>query len=164
MKFNHIEALECNFRMSLIKTVNTITKILCMTICLNVAQAYAQMPNNDQIKSELTSPLTQQEIDTALSEMRVKLDHNLHNWSHQLKRKDFDRTGKNLELKASKQTELCKIYQTSIDDTYALALKHRHRMSQGEQAVVDHRDKFIQYLGFKNNQINTKLGFSCRLF
>lgn len=108
-------------------------------------------------------PLTEAEVQKALNDMRIKILKDLEIWSNQLKRSDFNRQGGQLSLKPAKQQEMCQIFQKTIDETYLLAKKNRHRMNPEEQAIVDNRSRFLQTLGFKNNTIPTKLGFDCHI-
>ncbi|SEL76429.1 MULTISPECIES: hypothetical protein [unclassified Acinetobacter] len=149
----------------MIKNIKKYSYGIIVIICagMTTSKVMAQNENKEQADLNNINPLTQQEIDQALAQMKVKMFKNLENWSTALKRNDFERTGKNLVLKSNKQLELCHIYQASVDETYSLAQKNRHRMSIDEQKIVDDRNRFIEYLGFKDNQIDTKLGFSCRL-
>lgn len=107
--------------------------------------------------------ITQTEIQQGLLEMKNKMNIRIEDWGKQLDRNDFDRKNGKLVLKKSKQVEVCRIFQVVIDETYQSAQSNKHRLAPAEQKMVETRAAFISALGIKDNIIQTKLDFDCRI-
>lgn len=118
---------------------------------------------SEKIQPTKPQPFTQAEIRQGLKEMQQKMISSIEVWGSSLKSEDFERTWTGRQLVKSKRQEVCGIYQTVINDTYRLAKENRARLSQKDQTVLNDRNLFIQSLGFKENIVDTKMGFNCRL-
>lgn len=108
-------------------------------------------------------PFTQAEIQTALQNMQKEMNQNIETWAKSLDQNDFERTWRGRQLIKAKRQEVCGIYQDVVNDMYRMAEANRDRLSVNGQKLLQDRDAFIQSLGFKDNLIDTKMGFNCRL-
>ncbi len=108
-------------------------------------------------------PFTQAEIQTALQNMQKEMNQNIETWAKSLDQNDFERTWRGRQLIKTKRQEVCGIYQDVVNDMYRMAEANRARLSVNGQKLLQDRDAFIQSLGFKDNLIDTKMGFNCRL-
>lgn len=115
------------------------------------------------VAEESVQLITKQEIQQGLVDMQKKMNSRIDQWGSKLTRSDFDRKRGKLVLKSSKQLEVCGIFQGVIDETYQSAQRNKHRLTDGEQKLVENRTSFVQALGIKNNIIPTQLGFDCRV-
>lgn len=108
-------------------------------------------------------PYTQNEIRQGLKDMHQKMISSIEAWGNTLKPEDFERGWRGRQLNKAKRQEVCAIYQHVINDTYHLATANKARLSPKDQRLLSDRHVFIQSLGFKNNIVDTKMGFNCRL-
>lgn len=117
-----------------------------------------------EIAAEVIQPLTQAEIQAGLNKMQKWMIGSIEEWGKTLKAEDFERTwtGGRILVKQKRQ-EVCGIYQRIVNETYKLALDNRLRLPEKDQAVLQDRNAFIQSLGYRNNIVDTKMGFNCRL-
>lgn len=113
--------------------------------------------------SQSIQPFTQAEIQTALQNMQKEMNQNIETWAKSLDQNDFERTWHGRQLNQAKRQEVCGIYQDVVNDMYRMAEANRDRLSVNGQKLLQDRDAFIQSLGFKDNLIDTKMGFNCRL-
>lgn len=117
------------------------------------------VPTQPEIK-----PLTQAEIKAGLAKMEKWMVASIDEWGKSLKAEDFERTWTGgRQLVKAKRQEVCGIYQRIVNETYRLANDNKLRLSQADQAALQDRNAFIQNLGFKNNIVDTKMGFNCRI-
>lgn len=118
-----------------------------------------EKPNEPEVK-----PLTQAEIREGLNRMQKWMVASIDEWGKTLKAEDFERTWTGgRQLTKPKRQEVCGIYQRIVNETYKLAIDNKLRLPQKDQAVLKDRDSFIQSLGYKNNVVDTKMGFNCRI-
>ncbi|MEK5760984.1 hypothetical protein V3527_20440, partial [Acinetobacter variabilis] len=59
--------------------------------------------------------------------------------------------------------EVCNIFQGVVNETYHLAVQNKARLSPESQEVLKNRNLFIERLGYKDNIVDTRMGFNCRL-
>lgn len=119
----------------------------------------SSVPTQPEIK-----PLTQAEIKAGLAKMEKWMVASIDEWGKSLKAEDFERTWTGgRQLVKAKRQEVCGIYQRIVNETYRLANDNKLRLSQADQAALQDRNAFIQNLGFKNNIVDTKMGFNCRI-
>lgn len=123
------------------------------------------MPTAEANEAVEASPdlLTQQEIQQGLLDMKNKMNQRIEQWGSALSRHDFERVRGKMQLKAAKQLDVCAIFQGVIDETYLAAQANKHRLTEADQKLISNRTDFIQALGFKNNIVQTELGFDCRM-
>ncbi|RKG32791.1 hypothetical protein D7V32_04815 [Acinetobacter tianfuensis] len=110
-----------------------------------------------------TQPLTADEIHNGIQNMKADLSSRIEAWGATLKPEDFERSWTGRSLNKQKRQEVCGIFQTVVDDTYQLAVENKSRLSEADQKQIDDRNLFIQSLGYKNNIVDTQMGFNCRL-
>ncbi|WP_298145027.1 hypothetical protein [uncultured Acinetobacter sp.] len=108
-------------------------------------------------------PYTRAEIQTALQSMQQHMNQKIEAWGKTLTQNDFERTWRGRELTKAKRQEVCGIYQSVVNDMYNAAYINRGRLSIAGQKLLQDRNAFIQSLGFKDNRIDTQMGFYCRL-
>lgn len=109
-------------------------------------------------------PLTQSEIREGLNRMQKWMIASIDEWGKTLKAEDFERTWTGgRQLIKPKRQEVCGIYQRIVNETYKLAMDNKLRLSEKDQQVLKDRTSFIQSLGYKNNVVDTKMGFNCRI-
>lgn len=130
-----------------------------MTQATEVPTASVEAPT----PSIAPEPVSQAEIKQALQAMQLKMQQRIKTWGKSLSPNDFERTWHGRQLKKAKRQEVCGIYQSVVNDTYQLADANRARLSAEAQQRLQDRDAFIQSLGFKDNLVDTQLGFNCRL-
>ncbi|OTG78050.1 hypothetical protein B9T33_14465 [Acinetobacter sp. ANC 5054] len=124
--------------------------------------ADTEIPIDNNQLAEI-QPLTKAEIQQLLSEMQQRQNQRIEEWGKTLKAEDFERTWLGRQLKKPKRQEVCGIYQGLVNETYALAQKNKLRLPKSDQQFLEDRDLFIQSLGYKDNIVDTKMGFNCRL-
>ena len=119
--------------------------------------------------SEITVPvvetkMTSVEMQQVLTHLQSGLNQKIERWGKSLEKKDFERNwlGQH-QLNKEKRIEVCGIYQNLMNETYQWALKNKTRLNIADQKNLENRKQFIQSLGFKNNIVDTKMGFNCRL-
>lgn len=114
---------------------------------------------------ELTNvqPVTAEERELGQKILSQNLHDRIEVFGKNLKSDDFEMTWKGRQLNKQKRQEVCGIYQSVINDMYKLAQENRARLTVEEQKIIDNRDTFIQSLGFKDNIVDTQMGFNCRL-
>ena len=145
-----------------------ITSILLgLSISLTAAYACAEqmvsLPPNQITQVEKTEPLTEAEIQSGLQAMQSKLNLRIEKWGQTLQQDDFEWSMRGRILKQPKRQEVCQIFQGVIDETYALALKNKHRLAEADQLLLKDRSAFIQRLGYEDNIVDTRMKFNCRL-
>lgn len=67
------------------------------------------------------------------------------------------------QLVKTKRIEVCGIFQNVMNEQYRLALKDKSKLSASERNRLEDRQQFIQSLGYKDNSVDTGMGFHCRL-
>ena len=67
------------------------------------------------------------------------------------------------KLKQAKRQEVCDIFQGVVDEMYQLAVQNKARLAPEEQKMLSNRRLFIEKLGYKNNRVDTQMGFDCLL-
>lgn len=108
-------------------------------------------------------PLTQAEIQQGMIELQRRQNQRIEEWGQTLKPEDFERSWFGRLLKQPKRQEVCGIYQGLVDETYNLAQQNKARLSEEDQMLLEDRNQFIQSLGYKNNIVDTRMGFNCRI-
>ena len=124
-------------------------------------QSANERPQAEQSVQPESNLLTSEEIQKALAAMKNKMDLSIDTWGNKLTRKDFERVRGKLQLKESKQLEVCNIFQGVINETYQLAQTNKQRLTPSDQKLIENRSNFIKALGFKDNIVNTNMGFDC---
>lgn len=122
----------------------------------------SQTQNSKDIAADVR-PLTQAEIRQGLQNMHQRMISSIEIWGNSLKPEDFERSWRGRLLNKTKRQEVCGIYQKIVNDTYQLALENKARLSLQDQKVLADRNVFIQNLGFKDNIVDTQMGFNCRI-
>ncbi len=108
-------------------------------------------------------PITQAEIQQGLLNMQKRLDTRIEKWGQSLNSDDFQWTWRGRKLKPAKREEVCNIFQGVVNETYRLAEQNKARLSPESQEVLKNRNLFIERLGYKDNIVDTRMGFNCRL-
>lgn len=144
--------------MSFPQNLSTLLKYALIPFVIAMPIAYA---NENIVASPVL--LTEKEIQQGLLNMKNKMNQRIDQWGSVLNRQDFDRVRGKMQLKAAKQLEVCAIFQGVIDETYLAAQANKHRLTEADQKVISSRTEFINALGFKNNIVQTELGFDCRM-
>lgn len=144
--------------MSFPQNLSTLLKYALIPFVIAMPIAYA---NENIVASPVL--LTEKEIQQGLLNMKNKMNQRIDQWGSVLNRQDFDRVRGKMQLKAAKQLEVCAIFQGVIDETYLAAQANKHRLTEADQKVISSRTDFINALGFKNNIVQTELGFDCRM-
>ncbi|WP_353144273.1 hypothetical protein [Acinetobacter pragensis] len=108
-------------------------------------------------------PLSKEELQQGLSELRERQNQRIEDWGQTLKPEDFERSWFGRILKKPKRQEVCGIYQSSVDETLKLAQQNQNRLPEADQKLLSDRNAFIQSLGYKNNIVDTRMGFNCRI-
>ena len=120
-----------------------------------------EKPQLEQPAQPEPNLLTSAEIQKALTDMKNKMNLRIDEWGNKLTRKDFERIRGKLQLKENKQLEVCNIFQGVINETYQLAQANKQRLTPVDQKLIEKRSDFIKALGFKDNIVNTNMGFDC---
>ncbi len=108
-------------------------------------------------------PLTKEEIQQGMSDLSARQNQRIEEWGKTLKPEDFERSWFGRILKKPKRQEVCGIYQEVLDETLKLAVQNQDRLSEADRKLLQDRNLFIQALGYKNNIVDTQMGFNCRL-
>ena len=136
---------------------------LCICSVLSMADEVKSLPISPEITTEMVQPFSKAEIQQGMQEMQQRLNIRIEKRGHQLKREDFEWTWKGRQLKQNKRKEVCAIFQGVVNETFNMAQKNKARMRVGEQNLLNSRQQFIEALGFKENRVDTKMGFDCIL-
>lgn len=126
----------------------------------------ADIGSQTQYSKDITvdvRPLTQAEIRQGLQNMHQRMISSIEIWGNSLKPEDFERSWRGRLLNKTKRQEVCGIYQNIVNDTYQLAIANKARLSLKDQNILAERHIFIQNLGFKDNIVDTQMGFNCRI-
>lgn len=126
------------------------------------ADMESQTQNSKNIAVDVR-PLTQAEIRQGLQNMHQRMISSIEIWGNSLKPEDFERSWRGRLLNKTKRQEVCGIYQKIVNDTYQLAVANKARLGPEDQKVLADRHVFIQNLGFKENIVDTQMGFNCRI-
>ena len=108
-------------------------------------------------------PLSKEEIQQGMLEMQQRQNQRIEAWGKTLKSEDFERSWFGRILKQPKRQEVCGIYQGLIDETYHLMQQNKERLPATDQTLLEDRNQFIQALGYKDNIVDTGMGFNCRI-
>ena len=108
-------------------------------------------------------PLAQEEIQQGMLDLSARQNQRIEEWGKTLKPDDFERSWFGRILKKPKRQEVCGIYQGVLDETLKLAVQNQDRLSEADRKLLQDRNLFIQALGYKNNIVDTQMGFNCRL-
>ena len=145
--------------------INTLFKSQFTLGLMLIASSMSLFANEPALveDSKNIQPLTHAEIQTALQNMQKRINQNIETWAKSLDQNDFEHTWHGRQLIKSKRQEVCGIYQDVVNDIYRMADANRARLSIDGQRLLQDRPAFIQSLGFKDNLIDTQMGFYCRL-
>lgn len=136
----------------------------CSTLLLASMMTQAQEAPQQSVSSQDTvQPITQEEIRQGLAAMQQRLNSRIEQWGKTLSRDDFEWTWRGRQMKPAKRQEVCDIFQGVVNEMYQMAVRNKARLSPEDQKLLFNRDQFIEKLGFQNNQVNTQMGFDCRL-
>lgn len=136
----------------------------CSTLLLASMMTQAQEAPQQSVSSQDTvQPITQEEIRQGLAAMQQRLNSRIEQWGKTLSRDDFEWTWRGRQMKPAKRQEVCDIFQGVVNEMYQMAVRNKARLSPEDQKLLSNRDQFIEKLGFQNNQVNTQMGFDCRL-
>ena len=108
-------------------------------------------------------PLNKEEIQQGMLEMQQRQNQRIEAWGKTLKPEDFERSWFGHILKQPKRQEVCGIYQGLIDETYHLMQQNKERLAAIDQTLLEDRNQFIQAFGYKDNIVDTRMGFNCRI-
>ena len=112
---------------------------------------------------EPVQPLSKAEIQQGMAELQQRQNQRIEEWGKTLKPDDFEWGWFGRQLKKPKRQEVCGIYQEVLDETLKLAVQNQDRLSEADRKLLQDRNLFIQALGYKNNIVDTQMGFNCRL-
>ncbi|WP_228720305.1 hypothetical protein [Acinetobacter portensis] len=108
-------------------------------------------------------PFTKAEMQQGMQAMKQGLHDRIEAWGANLKPEDFERSWTGRQLNKQKRQEVCGIFQDVIDHTFKLAVDNKARLPEVDQNIIEDRNLFIQSFGYKDNIVDTKMGFNCRL-
>lgn len=111
----------------------------------------------------VVQPLSKEEIQQGMLEMQQRQNQRIEAWGKTLKPEDFERSWFGRILKQPKRQEVCGIYQGLIDETYHLMQQNKERLPATDQTLLEDRNQFIQAFGYKDNIVDTRMGFNCRI-
>ena len=111
----------------------------------------------------VVQPLSKEEIQQGMLEMQQRQNQRIEAWGKTLKSEDFERSWFGRILKQPKRQEVCGIYQGLIDETYHLMQQNKERLPATDQTLLEDRNQFIQAFGYKDNIVDTRMGFNCRI-
>lgn len=111
----------------------------------------------------MVKPLSKEEIKQGLAEMQLRQNQRIEAWGKTLKPEDFERSWFGRILKKPKRQEVCGIYQGLLDETLNLAQQNKNRLPEADLKLLEDRNQFIQALGYKDNIVDTRMGFNCRI-
>lgn len=134
-----------------------------MAFLFSICVAPMAIANTEEVAVEEIQPLTKAEIQQLLSEMQLRQNQRIEEWGKTLKAEDFERSWFGRQLKKPKRQEVCGIYQDLVDETYAMVQTNKLRLSEADKKLLEDRNLFIQSLGYKDNIVDTQMGFNCRL-
>lgn len=129
----------------------------------SICVAPMAIANTEEVAVEEIQPLTKAEIQQLLSEMQLRQNQRIEEWGKTLKAEDFERSWFGRQLKKPKRQEVCGIYQDLVDETYTMVQTNKLRLSEADKKLLEDRNLFIQSLGYKDNIVDTQMGFNCRL-
>ena len=129
----------------------------------NAASPVTAKPATEQWATATVEPIIQAEIQQGLKNMQLRMIADIEAWGQRLKPQDFELSWTGRQLNKAKRQEVCGIYQKIVNDTLRMAVQNQARLSPHDQSVLKDRNAFIQSLGFKNNIVDTKMGFNCRM-
>ena len=110
------------------------------------------------------SSITSAEMEQGLAQMMQRQNQRIEDWGKTLTDNDFERSfllGR--QLNKTKRQEVCGIFQRTVDEMFNSAVTNRERLSEKDQKLLTDRNLFIQSLGYKDNIVDTRMGFNCRL-
>ena len=138
---------------------------LVIACCLGTVAASVNAEEGSAATSATkeVQPITQAEIQQGLLNMQKRLDTRIEKWGQSLNSDDFQWTWRGRKLKPAKREEVCNIFQGVVNETYRLAEQNKARLSPESQEVLKNRNLFIERLGYKDNIVDTRMGFNCRL-
>lgn len=138
---------------------------LVIVCCLGTVAASVNAEEGSAATSATkeVQPITQAEIQQGLLNMQKRLDTRIEKWGQSLNSDDFQWTWRGRKLKPAKREEVCNIFQGVVNETYRLAEQNKARLSPESQEVLKNRNLFIERLGYKDNIVDTRMGFNCRL-
>lgn len=122
------------------------------------SQVEVPPPANPEVQ-----PFTKDEMMQGIASMRERQNQRIEAWGSTLKPEDFERSWFGRILKKPKRQEVCGLYQDTVNETIKLALQNKERLPEADQKLLQDRNAFIQSLGYKNNLVDTQMGFNCRL-
>ena len=134
-----------------------------MVLLFSICVAPMAIANTEEVVVEEIQPLTKAEIQQLLSEMQLRQNQRIEEWGKTLKAEDFERSWFGRQLKKPKRQEVCGIYQDLVDETYVMVQTNKLRLSEADKKLLEDRNLFIQSLGYKDNIVDTQMGFNCRL-
>ncbi|ATO21041.1 hypothetical protein BS636_09085 [Acinetobacter sp. LoGeW2-3] len=123
----------------------------------------SQAQEEPQQPAEEVKPLIQEEIKQGMAEMQQRLNDRIEAWGKTLTKEDFEWSWRGRILNQPKRQEVCNIFQGVVNETYRLAVQNKARLSPESQEVLKDRNVFIERLGYKDNIVDTRMGFNCRL-
>ena len=109
----------------------------------------------------VVQPLSKEEIQQGMLEMQQRQNQRIEAWGKTLKPEYFERSWFGRILKQPKRQEVCGIYQGLIDETYHLMQQNKERLPATDQTLLEDRNQFIQAFGYKDNIVDTGMGFNC---
>ena len=115
------------------------------------------------VAAEPVQPLSKAEIQLGMAELQQRQNQRIEEWGKTLKPDDFEWGWFGRQLKKPKRQEVCGLYQGLIDETYSLAQQNKSRLPAADQQQLEDRSLFIQSLGYKDNIVDTRMGFNCRI-
>ncbi|MFV5491624.1 hypothetical protein [Acinetobacter sp. ASP199] len=129
-------------------------------LLLNIS---VQAQEEPQQPVEELKPLSQEEIRQGMAKMQQQLNDRIEAWGKTLTKDDFEWSWRGRILNQPKRQEVCNIFQGVVNETYGLAVQNKARLSPESQDVLKNRNLFIERLGYKDNIVDTRMGFNCRL-
>ena len=143
----------------------TLILFFLAVVCSQMALA-----NTENVADLTTTPVVQEvfpvnrmEVKVELERIQQRLNSRIERFGNQLNDDDFEWTWRGRQLNKAKRQEVCGIFQGLVDEMYQLALDNKARLQPKDQVLLANRNDFIERLGYKDNIVETKMGFDCRL-
>lgn len=143
-------------------------RIILLSVCIGAMPCAMASVEKESITdtariSDAIQPLSEQEVRRAIQAMENKLNRRIDAFGQSLSADDFEWTWRGRQLNQKKRREVCAIFQSVVDEFYQMAVTHKARLTDKDQALLKNRRTFIEALGYQNNRVQTSMGFDCLL-
>ena len=148
----------------ILRSIRALTIFSCISVSMVFAQNDVALIENKAVTIAVeVQPLTSEEAKEGLTAIQNKLNKRIEVFGESLSPDDFEWTWRGRQLKHKKRQEVCGIFQGVVDEFYQMALKNKARLTEQDKTLLNNRKDFIERIGYKNNIVETKMGFDCRI-